>query len=76
VFYWGVDADSQEKSYRLLDIQANGEAKGELVVFFAPGTKEGSIESLTLSPDGQRLRFELWWAGRTGPVVFDLTRER
>jgi hypothetical protein len=77
VFYYGSDADDPSKTYELVDLRADGTAVGTIQIFFAPGdVTQGSLEALTISPDGQRLQFQFWatWNGRTGPFVFDLTR--
>jgi hypothetical protein len=77
VFYYGTDDDSPEKTYALTDVHADETCSGKIAIFFFPGDSTvGSLEAVTLSDDGQHLRFEFWstWGGRSGPVVFDLTR--
>jgi hypothetical protein len=78
VFYWGVDDDSPEKTYRLRDLQAGGTVTGDIAIYFVPGdTFQGVIDALTLSPDGQQLKFEVWdqpGGDRHGPILFDLKR--
>jgi hypothetical protein len=78
VFYYGSDDDDPSKTYELVDLRANGTGSGTIQIFFFPGdVTQGSLEAVTISPDGNHLQFEFWetWNGRVGPFVFDLFRQ-
>ena len=68
---------SPEKTYALRNLESDGTVTGTITIVFSPAdTQQGALESLTLTPDGERLHFEFWntWLGRIGPWTFDLTR--
>jgi hypothetical protein len=74
VFYYGSNADSAEKTYRLDDVLANGEGHGEIEIWFSPGnTNRGELRHVFLSADENELRFETW-KETYGPLVFTLKR--
>lgn len=72
VFYYGTDSDSPLKTYALRDIRADGIGAGIISIFFDAGTvNQGTLDTVSLSDDGQQLHIE-FWNREYGPVVFDL----
>lgn len=79
-YYWGIDEDHPNKTWRLVDVHTNREISGTLNVAFSSSlsdTQTGAIRALTMSADLQQLRYQFWntWSGSSvGPVTFTLTR--
>ena len=65
---YGVDTDDPSKTYFLNDLHANGDGRGLIEVFFAPGdVTEGELDSVRVCADGERLDFVFlpaWLPGR------------
>jgi hypothetical protein len=76
--YYGSDMDNPAKVWSLTDLLANGEAVGRMTVWWeSAGTvQEGELDSIRVSEDGTQLGFRFWrtWAGRYGPIEYDLQR--
>jgi hypothetical protein len=80
VLYYGDDADSACKTYRVTDMNDDGTATGEIAItwdYTSPPTCDTSHDQLrriSFSNGYNALLFEFWHFGQYGPVVFDLTR--
>ncbi|MFW2336269.1 hypothetical protein, partial [Ilumatobacter sp.] len=78
-FYYGSDADHPSKVYEVVGRYPDEQpGTGTITIHFDVGTvREGSLEEIRFSSGGDRLQFEFWrtWAGRYGPVVYDLVRD-
>lgn len=73
--YYGVDDDSPEKTYELIDVTANKMAVGRIVVWFGPGsTALDDIKQMQISSDLKLLDFEVWHQVTYGPLVYALHR--
>lgn len=72
--YYGSDEDSPLKTYNLDDVDASGNASGEIVVYFAPTTTVDELRHVRLSEDKTRLSFDLWHLGH-GPIKVEMVRE-
>ena len=73
--YYGIDADSPSKRYRLNDLQDNQQAIGDIDIVFdvdATSANRDDLRHITLM--GDKLKFELFHALVYGPVTFQLTR--
>ena len=76
VFYNGINDDSPDKTYDLIDVKANGECWGELTIYFAPGdTNIDEIRHLTMSDDQTHLSFDVFHQSIYGPITLTLTRQ-
>lgn len=72
--YYGTDAESPLKTWLLDDVKANGDAVGEIQVYFDPTTTVDELRHLRLGEGGGTLSFEIWHFAIYGPVRFDLVR--
>lgn len=81
-FYYGTNADYPEKVYSVKGHYPGGKpGRGTIAIVWADdgsvGTvQHGSLENIVFSDGGDRLEFDFWrtWAGRYGPVHYDLVR--
>jgi hypothetical protein len=80
-FYYGSNVDEPGKTYTVHGSYPDGQPGfGTLRVTWGNPVPDpvtvGSLMDVRFSDGGDRLHFEFWreWAGRYGPVVYDLTR--
>ena len=74
-FYYGTDEDSEHKTYSIENLNSNGEAIGEIKIYFGPNSvTTGELRKITLSSDYNRLSFEFWHFGQYGPIKYELRR--
>ena len=72
-FYHGYDTDSPDKRYHLSDVLDDGTASGEIDITYDTGSVvRGSLVHIKLM--GDRLDFEFFHGGVTGPIAFQLMR--
>lgn len=73
--YYGTDEDSPFKTFLLDSVKSNGDATGEITVYFDVGTSVADeMRHVRLGPGGRTLSLEMWHFGSYGPVRLDLTR--
>ncbi|MEQ8474126.1 MAG: chitobiase/beta-hexosaminidase C-terminal domain-containing protein [Marinoscillum sp.] len=74
-FYYGTDADFNEKQLELEFIDADGFANGEIqIVFDEEVTNKGAIKNLRFYHDYNIMKFEFWHRYHTGPLEYKFTR--
>ena len=81
-FYYGTNDDFPEKVYSVNGRYPGGQpGSGTIDIVWAydgvVGTvQQGSLENVVFSEAGDRLEFDFWrtWAGRYGPIHYDLVR--
>ena len=79
VLYYGDDADSACKTYRVTDMNDDGTATGEIAITWdytndCGDTSLDQLRRISFSNGYNTLHFEFWHFDHYGPVVFDLTR--
>ncbi len=75
-FYYGLDEDSDYKTYDIYDTYADGRALGTIVIYFGGiSTNTGSLRFVTFYNSFKNMRFEFWHRDAYGPVEFLLTRK-
>ena len=73
--YYGSDTDTLEKTYRIDQVNSDGVAAGEIMIWFDPGnTNRGQIINLKFGVDGNTLTFSVY-KGDYGPLEFTLQRQ-
>jgi hypothetical protein len=79
-FYYGTDADSPLKQYRLNDVGDAGRALGEIDIVDEYGDQfgdvgwQGELHNIEIDATGNRLRFHFWRSDGYGPIRYDLWR--
>jgi hypothetical protein len=74
--YYGTDEDHPLKTWFVDDVNASGEASGEIQIVFGTvyTTTRDALRRVKVSPDGKRMSFEMWHLGNYGPVAVELQR--
>jgi len=71
--YYGMDEDSPNKVWHLVDVHDDGTASGTIDIVFDVGSvNRDEIRQIRLM--GDKLQFEYWHFKTYGPVLFQLKR--
>lgn len=74
-FYYGIEAESQLKTWELTEVSTEGRASGNLEILFQTDeVVTGEIRELEFIDGFDNLTFEFWNRGENGPVEFALVR--
>jgi hypothetical protein len=75
--YYGTDMDSDLKTWEINDVWANGEAAGELIIYFdvVGTTTTDSFRKIKFCNSFNLLQFDLWHFNMYGPVHYTLIRK-
>ena len=77
-FYYGTNEDHPDKAYEVFGSHPSQEpGSGWITIVWDDGTtRQGRLDNIRLSEDGNRLEFEFWntWSGVDNPVVYDLAQ--
>lgn len=76
--YYGTDDDNELKTYDIYDINGNGKAEADIVVWFGDGsgsTNYSKLKNITFYNNFKNMSFEYWHRNIYGPVTFTLTRK-